>query len=386
VSQATTLTTKASAARYRRGYAPTLGWYLARRWLVAVGLTLTALGAFIALVNALEAMRSVADKAVSAADAALMSLLKLPDMLLQLLPFAVLIGTLMWLHRLASTQELTAIRASGLPVRRFMGSAVLSCVLLGLLAVAVANPVAATLLKRYERWQTNLNPAAAQGVLTPGGSLWLRQDIPPTTETAARSIFLYGATVRDQGRQVAPATMFVFDASNTLIGRFDAAQAALQPGQWRLEQVRLLRPGQPVANEKVVTLPTTLTPSQLAASLNPPATLNVWELQRLLGVLRANGWQAGPYAVAYSNLVALPLLCLALLLLAVPFGLQHRRAGGVLARVGLGLGLGFSFFVLRNWANAYAVAGRLEPWLAAAVPVAVGLLLAFFLMVWLREE
>jgi lipopolysaccharide export system permease protein len=102
--------------------------------------------------------------------------------------------------------------------------------------------------------------------------------------------------------------------------------------------------------------------------------------------LRANGWQAGPYAVAYANIIALPMFCLALLLLALPFGLQQQRAGGVLARIGLGLALGFAFFLLRNGANAYALAGRLEPWLAAAVPVAVGLLLAFFLMVWLREE
>lgn len=375
-----------SAARYRRGYAPTLGWYLARRWLLSVGLTLSSFGAFIALVNALEAMRSVADQSVGAATAALMSLLQLPDTLLQLLPFAVLIGTLVWLHRLAGTQELTAIRASGLPVRRFMTSAMVSCVLLGVTAVVVANPVAATLLKRYERWQATMSPPAAQGVLTPAGSLWLRQDISATANTAARTIFLYGASVQVQETRLMPATLFVFDQNNALLGRFDAAQATLQPGQWQLQQVRIMRPGQAATTEPVVALPTTLTPNQLAASLNPPATLNVWELQHLLGVLHANGWQAGPYAVAYANIVALPLFCLALLLLAIPFGLQHRRAGGVLARIGLGLGLGFGFFILRNWASAYALVGRLEPWLAAAVPVAVGLLCAFFLMVWLREE
>jgi lipopolysaccharide export system permease protein len=377
-----------SAARAYRGYAPTLGWYLAKRWLVAVGGTLLGLGAFIALSNGLEAMRSVAESPTSASAAALMSLLKLPDMLVQLLPFAILIGTLVWLQRLNAQTELTAIRATGLPVRRMLGSAMLSCLLLGVVALTVFNPVAATLLKRYDRWQATISPPAAQGVLTPNGSLWLRQDLVKTEAigTAARSIFLYGGAVQNAGTELSPATLFIFDASNTLVGRFDAARASLHPGQWQLTQVTVLRPNQPVQTEALVALPTRLTPGQLAASLNPPATLNVWELQKLLGVLAQNGWQAGPYWVAYTNLLVLPLLGLVMLLLAVPFGLTYRRTGGMVAQVGVGLGLGFAFFVLRNWANAYALAGRLEPWLAALVPVAAGLFLALFLFVLQREE
>ncbi len=377
---------QASAHPVRRGYAPTLGWYLARRWLAAVGLTLAAFGAFVGLLNALEAMRSVAERPLSATHAALVSLLQLPDMLVQLLPFAVLIGTLLWLQRLSKSHELVAIRASGLPVRRFMVSAVISCVLLGVAAVTILNPVAATLLKRYERWHAAQNPAAAQGVLTSRGSLWLRQEVRRTSAAPIQHIFLYGGTVQAQGTLLKPATLFVFNASNTLLARFDAQQAQLQPGQWQLQQVKVLRPGQPLRDEAVVSVPTLLTPGQLAASLNPPATLNIWELQRLLGVLAANGWQAGPYALAYANLLALPLLCLAMMLLAVPFGLQHQRVGGLFRRVILGLGLGLGFFVIRNWSGAYALAGRLEPWLAAAVPVSLGMLLAMFLMVWLREE
>ncbi len=370
----------------RRGYAPTLGWYLAKRWLAAVGLTLGALGAFIALLNALEAMRSVAQTSTSAGMAGAMSLLLLPDMLLQLLPFAILIGTLIWLQRLNAQTELTAIRASGLPVRRMLASALLSCILLGVVALTVFNPVAATLLKRHDRWQANLFPPEAQGVLTPSGSLWLRQEISASTPSAARSIFLYGGQVAAAGTRLQPATLFAFDASNTLVGRFDAATAELQPGQWQLQDVTVLRPNQPIVREERVNLPTSLTSGQLAASLNPPATLNVWELHSLLVVLKQNGWQAAPYWVAYTNLFVLPWLGIVMLLLAVPFGLQYRRTGGLLQQVGVGLALGFAFYILRNWANAYALAGRLEPWLAAAVPLAVGLILALFLFVWQRED
>ena len=371
-------------ARPRRGYAPTLGWYLARWWLVILCLTLLALGSFIALINALEAMRQAGESTVNTSEAALMSLLRLPDMLLQLLPFAILIGTLVWLHGLNGRSELVAIRAAGLPVRRFLVAPLVTCLLVGIAALAIGNPVAATLLKRHEAWEAASFPGKAQGVLTPAGSLWLRQDL--STPQGVMSVFLYGGKVAAQGTQLNPVTAFVFDSSNTLVSRFDAASARLQPGAWLLQDVLQLKPNRQVVSETAVRLPTPLTATELAASLNPPPTLNVWELQRLVNVLQQNGWPSGAHRVALNNLLVLPLLGVVMLLLAVPFGLRHARVGGVVAKTALGLALGFGFFVLRNWAGAYAVAGRLDPTLAALVPVAVGLLLALFLFIWLREE
>jgi lipopolysaccharide export LptBFGC system permease protein LptF len=103
-------------------------------------------------------------------------------------------------------------------------------------------------------------------------------------------------------------------------------------------------------------------------------------------VLRANGWPSNEHRLRLANILILPLLAVAMMLLAVPFGLRNSRTQSVIVSIGLGLLLGFSFFALRNWVGAYAVAGRLEPLLAACVPVAIGLILAFFLLVWLREE
>jgi lipopolysaccharide export system permease protein len=80
-----------------------------------------------------------------------MSLTKMPDLLLQVLPFAILLGTLVWLNQLNRRQELVALRASGLPARRFVLAPLLMCGLLGVTALLVVNPVAATMLKTPSR-------------------------------------------------------------------------------------------------------------------------------------------------------------------------------------------------------------------------------------------
>ncbi len=376
----------------KRGYAPTLGWYLAKGWALTLLFTLLSLAAFMGLMNMLEALRLAAGHPTTPGMAALMSLLKLPDLLLQLWPFAVLIATLVWLQGLNARAELVALRAAGLAARRFLLTPLLTCMVLSVVVVAVGNPVAATLMKRYQTWENQLFPTDARGVLTPAGSLWLRHDFnsqAASTQPQAvkgNSLFLYGAQVAGQGTQLISATAFMFDASYTLQLRLDAAQAHLRPGQWRLTDVIAMRPNQAPQAESAVVIPTDLTPAALAASLNPPPTLNALELYKLVAVLQANGWPSAPHRLMLANLFMLPMLALAMLLLAVPFGLRTARTRSILASVGVGLLLGFGFYALRNWAGAYALAGRLEPWLAASVPVVVGVLLAFFLLTWLREE
>lgn len=373
----------------KRGYAPTLGLYLAKQWATLLFFTLAGLSLFMALMGSLEALRMAAGKPVTPSEAVLMTMLKIPDLLVQLWPFAVLIATLVWLNGLSARSELVAIKATGLAVRRFLFAPLFTCVLLSVLVVSVASPVAATLLKRYQTWESRIIPPDTRGVLMPSGSLWLRTVLVPQKGIAVsetQSLFLYGANVAQQGTELISATAFMFDASNSLVLRLDADKAELQNGAWRLQNTTVWRPGQPPVPEEAVSIPTTLTPAELLASLNPADTLNAWELYTLTRVLAANGWPSNEHRLMLANLLVLPLLAMAMMVLAVPFGLRNSRTRSVFVSVGLGLGLGFGFFALRNWVGAYAIAGRLEPAMAASVPVAIGLILALFLLVWLREE
>ena len=64
-----------------------------------------------------------------------MSLLKLPDLGLTLLPFAVLLGGVFSFVRLSRSQELLAIRAAGVSAWNLLAPALTVAVLLGILCV-----------------------------------------------------------------------------------------------------------------------------------------------------------------------------------------------------------------------------------------------------------
>src|SRR5262249_20287083 len=71
-----------------------------------------------------------------------MAALKLPHTAQEVMPFAVLFGTMLAFWRLTRNNELVVARAAGVSVWQFLMPALLVALLTGIVAVTVFNPVA----------------------------------------------------------------------------------------------------------------------------------------------------------------------------------------------------------------------------------------------------
>jgi len=71
-----------------------------------------------------------------------MAALKLPHTAQDVLPFAVLFGTMLAFWRLTRNNELVVARAAGVSVWQFLTPAVVVAILVGITAVTVFNPIA----------------------------------------------------------------------------------------------------------------------------------------------------------------------------------------------------------------------------------------------------
>lgn len=369
-----------TARAKRRGYAPTLTGYMASRYAKSFIITLLVLGAFGYLMDVLEVLRATSSKDIQRIVALEMALMKWPALLIQMLPFAVLLSTLLTLYNMNRTYELVALRASGLPARRFLNGPLLVVLAAGLFGLFILNPLSATMLKRYERWYAEVFPGGTRGLVTSGGSIWLKQN------EKGHDVFIYGQKVADSGKELINVTVFDFGVQGDLVARVDGERMQLQRGYWEMQDVFHLIPGKAVEWKARVTLPTTLTPAMIRSSFDPPGTLSVWQLGRFIDTLRANGFPSAQHEMTYQRLLAMPVLLIAMFLLGVPFALHFARLRGLGVVMGCGLGLGFGFYLFSNLVATYGTSGRMDVMLAAWLPAAIALLLAAALMLHLREE
>src|SRR5579883_899754 len=105
-----------------------------------------------------------------------MGALKQPYMAQQVMPFAILFGTMMAFWRLTRSNELVVARAAGVSVWQFLTPPLAGAFVIGVVAVAVFNPIASVMQTRYESLEARVLRGSGGDQLTLSHSgLWLRQ-------------------------------------------------------------------------------------------------------------------------------------------------------------------------------------------------------------------
>jgi lipopolysaccharide export system permease protein len=118
-------------------------------------------------------------------------------------------------------------------------------------------------------------------------------------------------------------------------------------------------------------LGTNLQPTQVAQSFVAPETVPFWLLPRLAADTESVGLDAVGYRLRFQQLLALPALLAAMVLIAACFSLKLSRMGGVGLMVLGGVGAGFVLYVSSKLVSDLGGAGLLSAPVAAWSPAIV---------------
>src|SRR5260370_25976368 len=105
-----------------------------------------------------------------------MAALKLPHTAQDVMPFAILFGTMLAFWKLTRSNELVVARAAGVSVWEFLTPAILVALLVGVVAVTLFNPIASPLEASYEKLDNRILRRASNPSSLSNAGLGLRQD------------------------------------------------------------------------------------------------------------------------------------------------------------------------------------------------------------------
>jgi len=348
-----------------------------------VSLAFLSLFYFIDFVDELDGVGSGGRTAWTAVLAAA---LEVPGHLYELMPIAVLIGTIFSLSRLAQSSEFTILRTGGLGPGRALGLLAVLGVGFGVLTFAVGDYIApladrqALLLKARDNGGLQLGSAGT----------WLKERRMTPDGEHAFSINVSGTGA---GGQLAGIRIFEFDADGRQITRIQAAEGrADAQGTWTLKDADIARwprartadsPRVQLSREASFEWPSTLTASMVASAVLPLATLTTAELWRYSAHLGDQEQANERYQILFWKKALYPLACLVMVALALPFAYMHARAGSVSFKVFGGIMLGIGFVLLNNLAGHLGLLRGWTPWVAAAMPSGLFLLMSLGAFTWL---
>lgn len=360
----------------------TLSRYLACQYLSAFLGLLGAILAVIFLADVIELLRRVAGKAEIPLSVVFeMALLKLPFMGQQAFPFVGLFATMAVFWRLSRSHELTVVRAAGISAWQFLLAPVVLAILLGLFQTMLFNPVASTLLSRFDRLEAVMIDRKDSTLSLSATGLWLRQKGADGQEV------VHAGRVDQIGQNVElrDVTVFQYQGADKFQRRLDAPSARLEPGGWRMKDVWIFVPEQPATHVAQYVLPTELTFARIEESFAKPETISFWQLPGFIRMLEASGFSAVSHRLHFQGLLAAPLLMVAMVFIGATFTLRHARKGGTVLVIAGGALSGFALHFLSDLVFAFGLSDRVPVVLAAWTPATAACLLGLALLLHFED-
>ncbi|MFN3585043.1 LPS export ABC transporter permease LptG [Phenylobacterium sp.] len=357
--------------------------YVVGRMLAGVGAALAVISAVILLIEFVELSSQVGTRVdVGASGIFTLTVLRAPSLIQILLPFCFLFGGIGAFVGLNRKSELVAMRAAGVSAWRFILPSAGVAAALGVLAVAVLNPVAAALNARFEAERARLmeNYLGDQP-----RDVWLRQgDDRNQLVIHARDRVTRDGTVVLRG-----VSVFIYE--KTAKGplefrrRLEAAEARLMPGFWQLKDVREAGAGENSIRSESLSIRSTLDAEAAMERFASPEAIAFWRLPAAIRLTEQAGFSASGYRLRFQQLLSTPLLFAAMTVLAGAFSLRLARLGGLAGLAGVGVGLGFVMFFFNQFAGALARADFIPLTAAAWAPGLVALLAGVTLLCYTED-
>jgi lipopolysaccharide export system permease protein len=363
-----------------------LALYISRLFMISVIAVLAGLTGLVSLFDFLELLRRSASRPnTTFGIVAEMAALRVPWAVLEILPFAVLLGGIWAFWRLSRSSELVVARAAGLSAWQFLLGPILCAFAIGVFGIAAVSPVSAALFARADTLEQNFLDSGGGPLALNGGQLWLRQGDNSGIRGGVAILHATGVMMRNRVLTTGPLTVFRIGPNDKMIDRIEAGSAKLTSGAWLLGDARVLVPGQMPTAPRAMSLPTDLSVSRIQQSFAAPDALSFWQLPGFIRVLSRSGFSTVAHRLRFQALLALPLLCATMSLVAAGFSMQSSRRGGIARMIGGGVASGFALFMLSQIAQQFGQSGALPVLLAAWAPAAAGLMLALSLLLHLED-
>ena len=344
--------------------------YLSQEIVSSILLIMISLLAMFSFFDLIQELESIGKGTYGIGKVLLFVMLSAPGHVYEVVPVAVLVGTMYALGQFARHSELVVLRASGVPVSDIAFSLLKVGLIFALLTFVVGELVTPYSEKTAQRIRIKATDSVIAQDFRSG--LWVKdgnsfvnvEDVLP--DAGLLNIHIYEFDTDFRLRNI----------SNAKTARFDGKG-------WQLKEVTQMHFDQ--NNVQSSFFPeakwqSLIRPELLNVLLVTPEKMSAWNLYFYIHHLSVNKQKTSRHEVALWAKMIYPLACFVMVILALPFGFLQQRSGGASAKIFAGIMLGIFYQVLNR---VFVHLGLLNDWSAlfsAVTPTLLFLVTGLFML------
>jgi lipopolysaccharide export system permease protein len=358
----------------------TLAIYFAGRFLRTVISIFLLFAALVATVNYFQVIRqALMSEDFETGSAALAVLLRLPTETQDVVPFAVLFGSIAAFVGANQRLEVVVARAAGLSAWQFLLPASIVGALLGVMMTTLYTPAASFLAAKANSLNSSGKADLGRLLRTDEGQTWIRQT------SADRQSIVGAAESYDHGLGLRDATAFVYDQNGKFLERIDAPTAEFSEKEWLFNNATVTAPDRKPTEVSLYRLASSLSREQVGQAFERPRDVSFWALPGMIEIAKRSGIPSVRYEMRYHSLLSTPILLLAMVLIAAIVSLRFSRSRNIGRMVLSGIAVGFMLYVGASIARDMGSGGVVPPPLAAWLPAIVATLFGVTVLLHLED-
>ncbi len=317
--------------------------------------------------------RYASDAATSTPFLVMLSLMKLPDLFLRLMPFLGLFANMLCFRTLKESRQLLVVQGSGVPLLRMLRPFLVSTLLLGVLGVALLNPVATWCSVRVRQLT---DPGNAFCVIpSSGNGLWVVQEGVQGVRNREVTRMIRMGQCNPEATRVEQVSVFEFDASGdgaSLI-RFEAGEGHLAEDHAVLGTVQEIAGSDQPVFHHTMRIEGFVSPSTLLGITRDTDAVPLWRVPRMIRDLETLGLDVWRFQVYAHGLFVRIALMAGLVLLSSVFVMRapQRSRGRMLFLAGALVA--FCFYLAGDILHSMTLSRRTGLWALWLLPLVCAL-------------
>ncbi|MGD0021692.1 MAG: LPS export ABC transporter permease LptG [Smithellaceae bacterium] len=309
--------------------------------------------------DSFERIRMFLSNNASVAQMASYFFYSIPMIISLVLPFAVLLATLMAYGSLSKHNEITALKANGISLYRISLPALIFAAVLAVFLFYFNELITPASIQKTENIiKIEIQKQQALGFFKQN-EIWYRSGNA-----------IYNFKMFDVNKNtLRGVTINYLNPDFTLNMRIDAQSAEWNDDHWIFHNLLITTfdsnniPVLERAEEKIINIPER--PDNFKIIQKDAEKMGYFELRKYVKKIQAEGYDITRYLVDLQGKIAFPLVTIILVFIGVFFSLRSERSGGVMQSVGMGILIGASYWIIHAFSLSLGRSGTLSPIIAA---------------------
>ena len=335
--------------------------YLVKQFLQTMIFGILAFTLIFVVIDAMENLDDFIDQGVPAFKILHYYFVFSPEMFKLMIPVGVLFGALFTAGKVSNLSELTAMKASGMSLYRFMLPFAITAFIISVFSIYFGGYV----VPMANKSKVYIEQVYLKKGLSFTGSNIFFQD----TRTRIVSISFFDDS-KDEASRVSIQDFDKNDLTK-MISRIDARVMdfdSLTHSWIAINGVKRTFRGDSENADYFDSLKLdylNFTPSDLSTKQQKPVEMNLTELSNLIDTQKKAGTDPTSVQIEYHSRIAFAVASFIIVLFGLPISVNRRKRGGLAVQVGINILITFLYLVFMKVSQAFGKNGALDPLLTA---------------------